>query len=421
MRIYLLKSIQVIILLCCTNTAIRAQLYNDPNFDKPTTGYGADGPHTAAVEDFDNPYYPGQNIKIYHPADITTKVPTIFYSHAYGGYIPLHVIGLFTFIAKKGYAIVFVPYQTAGVSVENRYENLLAGFRKAARDYPDIIDTTRVGFMGHSFGGGASFATAYRCFTDNGWGQNGRFIHSSAPWYSYNISQLEMQSFPIDTKLIVEVYDDDVVNDHRMAADVFTAINIPVAEKDFIKVKTDTVNGYVYTTGHDLPTTYAGFDAMDYYAYFRLADALCDYTFTGNLAAKDVALGNGSPAQVTMPTGLRNLEQSDAPTVTYEESRYGFPCSAEGNPRNIYCGNFTGFDVADAKGSIRVYPNPFSNAITVANPQGDEVYLLLNTMGQAVYKGIASGLQNLAHLPQGVYLLRVESANYTKSFKLIKE
>lgn len=333
----------------------------------------------------------------------------------------MHVIGLFTFMAKKGYAIVFVPYQTNGVSVENRYENLLAGFRKAARDYPDIIDTTRVGFMGHSFGGGASFATAYRCFTDNGWGQNGRFIHSSAPWYSYNISQAEMQSFPADTKLIVEVYDDDTVNDHRMAADVFTAINIPVAEKDFIKVKTDTLNGYVYSTGHDLPTTYAGFDAMDYYAYFRLVDALCDYTFTGSLAGKDVALGNGSAAQVTMPTGLQNLEQTDAPVVTYEESRYGFPCSAVANPRNIYCGNFTGLDVADAKENISVYPNPFSDGILVANTQGDEEFLLLNTMGQAVYKGNAIGLQNLLHLPQGVYFLRVESAGYIISFKLIKE
>lgn len=64
--------------LCCANVAVMAQLYNDPNFDKPTTGYGADGPYTTVVEAFDNPYYPGQDIKIYHPAEITTQVPTVF-------------------------------------------------------------------------------------------------------------------------------------------------------------------------------------------------------------------------------------------------------------------------------------------------------------------------------------------------------
>lgn len=46
--------------LCCANVAVMAQLYNDPNFDKPTTGYGADGPYTTVVEAFDNPYYPGR-------------------------------------------------------------------------------------------------------------------------------------------------------------------------------------------------------------------------------------------------------------------------------------------------------------------------------------------------------------------------
>ncbi|UPT67200.1 MAG: T9SS type A sorting domain-containing protein [Sphingobacteriales bacterium JAD_PAG50586_3] len=420
MRIYLLKTIQVFILVCCSNAILTAQLYNDPNFNKPTTGYGSDGPHTTATEEFENPYYAGQNIKIYHPGDIQVKVPTLFYSHAYGGYIPLHVIGLFNFIAKKGYAIVFVPYQTTGVSVENRYENLLAGFRKAARDFPNIIDTTRVGFMGHSFGGGASFATAYRCFTENNWGQNGRFIHSSAPWYSYNISQAEMQSFPIDTKLIVEVYDDDVVNDHRMAADVFTAINIPVAEKDFIKVKTDTVNNYVYATGHDLPTTYAGFDALDYYAYYRLIDALCDYTFTGSLVAKDVALGNGSLNQITMPTGMQNLEQTDMPIVTYDESRYGFPCSAAGNPRNAYCGNFTGVSMVET-GNVSIYPNPFTTGITISNLIGNEMFLLQNSVGQIVYSGNVTGLQHLNSLPNGLYILKTIAPAYSKTYKLFKE
>jgi acetyl esterase/lipase len=52
--------------------------------------------------------------------------------------------------------VVFVPYRTVDISVDHRYQTLWEGFIKAATDYPNIIDTQKVGFMGHSFGGGAT-------------------------------------------------------------------------------------------------------------------------------------------------------------------------------------------------------------------------------------------------------------------------
>lgn len=405
-----MKQAFLLLLLCYTSSATFGQ-YNDPNFPIPTSGYGSDGTHTVGIVSFPNAYFPGEDIKIYHPSDIATSVPTLFYSHAYGGNNPLHIIGLLNFVAKKGYAIVFVPYQTTGVSVENRYENLLAGFRKAARDYPDIIDTTRVGFMGHSFGGGATIGTAYACFTENNWGQNGRYLHPSAPWYSYNITQSELQSFPADTKLLMEVYDDDSVNDHRMAIDIFSHINISTDEKDFIVVKSTTYNGYDYTTGHDMPTTYAAFDAMDYYAYYRLIDALCDYTFNGNLAGKDVALGNGSVNQITMPAGLPSLFQSDAPLVMYPESNYGFPCSSIGNPRSSYCGILEMNESVDE--DLSLFPNPTSALVTIHFPknlQSKEV-AIYNACGQLLFISPLNQQTSLdidcSGLESGIYLIKL--------------
>lgn len=310
--------------------------YNDPNISKPASGYGADGTHTPAVISFTNIYFPGNNILIYYPSDIGTKVPTIFYSHAFGGNNPVNITAMLEFVAKKGYAIVFVPYQTIGPTVEQRYANLLAGFRKAARDYPNIIDTTKVGFMGHSFGGGASFGNAYKCFTENNWGSQGRFIYALAEWYSYNISQGELRNFPSDTKLLTEVFDDDETNDLRMAIDIFNNINIPADEKDYLLLKSDTLNGYVYLADHVVPNT-SVFNAYDYYAYYRFIDALCDYTFNHNIAGKAVALGNGSAAQVTMPGGLKSMVYTDYPVVQHPESKYLFPCDSTINPRLSYC------------------------------------------------------------------------------------
>lgn len=406
-------------LLLCFFAGSSAQ-YNDPNYPIPASGYGSDGPHSIGVVSFPNPNFQNQDIEIYHPSDIVGQVPTLFYSHAFGGNNSENVIGLLNFVARKGYAIVFVPYQTIGASVAERYENLLAGFRKAARDHPQIIDTTRVGFIGHSFGGGASIGIAYRCFTDNGWGQNGRFLHASAPWYSFNITQVELQSFPPDTKLLMQVYDDDTVNDHRMAVDIFSNVNISAEEKDFILVRADTVNGYIYEAGHNLPMTYAAFDAMDYYAYYRLIDALCDYTFNGNLAGKAVALGNGSAAQVNMPPGMSALEQTDSPMAEYPESLYGFPCSAAGNPRNQYCSIITGGSDPKYGPGIIVHPNPCSEHLYVDFMDGSSTYTIRNAMGQVLQNGRATAVLDVSALVPGVYFLSISAGAGRQDLRFLK-
>lgn len=338
--------------------------YSDPNIGKPTSGYGSDGTYTVASEAFNNVNFNGQDIVIYHPQEITTPVPTIFYSHAYGGNNPLYIKGLTDFVAKKGYAFVFVPYQTTGVSVPLRYENLLEGFQKAARDYPNIIDTTRVGFMGHSFGAGASFGNSFTCFTENNWGSNGRFIYASAQWYSYNISQNDLQNFPGDVKLVTEIYESDSTNDHRLAADIFRNISISTAEKDFLILPRDTVNGYVYLADHNTPNTVIALNAHDYYGIYRVLDALADYTWNGSVAAKNVCLGNGSVAQVTLPGGLKPMIQTDAPYITRSMNSYEFPCDSTINLRINYCEPLSSMEELNFR-ELEIYPNPIQSAFVL--------------------------------------------------------
>ncbi len=404
-----MRSITVAFLALFSTIPAFAQ-YNDPNIAKPTTGYGSDGTHPVDVISFPNSYFSGQNVQIFHPSDISTKVPTIFYSHAYGGFNSTGVSGLLNFAAKKGYAIVFVPYQTTGVTVLNRYENLLTNFRKAARDYPSIIDTTRVGFLGYSFGGGASFGNAYTCFTENNWGSNGRFIYALAQWYSYNISQANLQAFPANTKLLVEIFNDDETNDHRMAVDIFNNISIPAAEKDFLLLKSDTINGYAYIADHGVPGTVTEFDALDYYGIYRLLDAMCDYTFTGSLAAKNVALGNGNANQVTMPGGLKNLVQTDNPTVVYPESKYLFPCSDVQNLRSNYCPQILGLDEL-MENNLSIWPNPASDNVHISLPEGSQVktICILTSDGRLVSTVSA----------QNKKVLEIETAAFTEGIYFV--
>jgi acetyl esterase/lipase len=133
---------------------------------RPASGYGAYGSYKVAEINFPNTEYPGTQVTIFYPAEITSARPTIFYSHPYGGEDKEYNRGLFEFIAKKGYVVVFVPYPTIDISIDHRYLTLWTGFVKAATDYPNIIDTKKVGFMGHSFGGGASIGLSYKAFTE---------------------------------------------------------------------------------------------------------------------------------------------------------------------------------------------------------------------------------------------------------------
>lgn len=308
---------------------------------RPTSGYGKDGPFAVARISFASPAYANKNVEIFYPGGTTTARPVIFFSHPYGGEESRYNIGLFEFIARKGYVVVFAPYPTTGVTVDERYNCLWQSFKKAVADYPNIIDRTKAGFMGHSFGGGASFALAYKAFVEEKWGENGRFIFAMAQWYSYQLTSAQLQGFPANTKLITQVYNDDVTNDHRMAMDIFKNINIPASEKDFILVKKSVLPGYTYTAEHNLPNTRSAYDAYDYYAVYRLLDALIDYSFNGNTAGKNVALGNGSIEQITMPGykghTLTPLEVTDDPIPVYPQSKYLFPCGATENPRASNC------------------------------------------------------------------------------------
>lgn len=308
---------------------------------RPKSGYGSDGTYTVAKIMFPSPLYSGKNVEIFYPKGITSPRPVIFYSHPYGGEESAYNIGLYEFIAKKGYVVVFAPYPTTGVTVDERYNTLWQSFTKAVTDYPGIIDTKKVGFMGHSFGGGASFALAHKGFIDEGWGQNGRFIFAMAQWYSYQITDAELQSFPENTKLITQVYNDDVTNDHRLAIDIFKNINIPNSEKDFILIKKSVLPTFTYTAEHNLPNTQSSYDAYDYYGIYRLLDAMIDYSFNGNQTAKNTALGNGSKEQITMPgyNGqlLSPLEVTDNPVPLFSQSKYTFQCGALNNPRLSNC------------------------------------------------------------------------------------
>lgn len=121
--------------------------------------YGGEGAFSVTRQTVANPEpNTPAPVSVYLPSNATaqTRVPVIFFAHGYGGTDYQYYDALLRQIASNGYAVVFTPY-TANIFSNHptRYQQMWAGFQAAVAQYASILDTTRVGFAGHSYGAGA--------------------------------------------------------------------------------------------------------------------------------------------------------------------------------------------------------------------------------------------------------------------------
>ncbi|MBX7169071.1 MAG: hypothetical protein K1X74_22235 [Pirellulales bacterium] len=303
----------------------------------PSAGYGAAGSFGVETQSFVSPLNRSQDVTVYLPTGSSGRVPVLFFAHGFDGEELEGYDALMRHEASRGYAVVFAPYTNLGSDQLLRYAQMFSGYKEAVRRFADRLDTTRVGFFGHSLGGGAVPTLARQGLVNEHWGSNGAFLYSMAPWYTYGLSPQELRSFPAHTKMIMEIYADDTINDHRMAIDIFKNINIPNSEKDFLTVYSDSHRGESLVADHFTPGSLTN-NALDYYGIYKPLDALADYAFTGSLAAKSVALGGGTSAQTYMGkfddgTPVRRMSVTDNPVTLRSQSSFVFPFTSPFNPR----------------------------------------------------------------------------------------
>lgn len=300
----------------------------------PTTGYGSLGPYSVASESMPHPNWSGQSVYVFYPEGVNEPAPTVFFSHALNASNPDIYSALIENIVSQGYVLVYSPYpgqrDGQGATVGSRYNTLRSGFEAVVQSYGDLIDTTQVGFVGHSFGGGATPGIAYNGLLEKGWGSNGAFIFIMAPWYSTEISLAQLRQIPESTKVVVQVYEEDNINDHRIAIDLFRELN--VSEKQYILLESDRSFGECsLIANHGVPASIGRegprVNALDYYGVFRVVDALADYTFTGNVEGQQLVFGDNSQLFMgAWPNGRSTvpgrLTQSPIPTESEESYRF---------------------------------------------------------------------------------------------------
>ncbi len=308
----------------------------------PIHAYGARGAFAVHTETLPSPGWPGRFVTVYLPDNAPGPRPVWFFSHGFAGTDVAFYDELLRHLASHGAVAVFSPYPANLLRVAENYSILFDGFTAAATHYAARLDLTRVGFAGHSYGGGAVPALALRGVRDHGWGSNSLALLILAPWFSAFVSDADLASFPAHTQALVQIYEDDLINDHRMAIDLFRHLALPADNKDYVMLRSDRIDGYNYAANHRVPTGVATpngiFNALDVWGVHRLAQALAASAFNGDANARAVALGHGSDAQLQMGAtasgrALRRMTRTDSPVPLFSSSRYLQPWDSNLNPR----------------------------------------------------------------------------------------
>lgn len=281
---------------------------------QPATGPGgADYSHKSVVS---HSYGSGVNeYWIYEPAEPKPPTaPLVIFLHGWGGMEPAIYGAWIEHIAKRGNIVVFPVYQTEFRErpkeiLPNAITALKAALKELNSGAHVKADLTRVAVVGHSAGGDLTGDLAAIAATNGLPQPKAAMLVEAARGKEMatgrNIPLIPVEDFskiPASTLMLVVVGDADTIAGDTDAKDFFkTASAVPPEHKDFIIVHSDSHGTPALNATHFAPVANEkmpqSIDALDYYAYWKLFDALSDCAFYKKNC--NAALGN-TPAQKFM-------------------------------------------------------------------------------------------------------------------------
>jgi dienelactone hydrolase len=343
-RLLLLGGIMVVTWALITTVCFAAGPDSSCFVPPIAAGLGADGPYPVVEDTFSNPLWKVGHVHLFHPGGLTSPAPVIFFCHKYGIAEPEEYSSLIRHLVSRGNVVVFAPTRRITFTRNQiyKYKIFFEGYTEAVKRFGQFIDTTRIGFLGHGFGGGAVPSLMHRALTECHWGSAGAFMYVMAPWYTYNIDPRDFQDFPGDVKVAVQTFDDDNLNDPRIGQDIYNSIAVPASEKTFLIVYGDHRGNCALHANDNVPQSSGSFfgedDALDYYGVYRVVDALAAYSFQKDTVARDVIFSRGKAQECFMglwpdSVPLRRMIAVRDPAPYFEKRFYFNRWNSPRNPR----------------------------------------------------------------------------------------
>ncbi len=209
----------------------------------------------SAARTIPNPADPSETVSIFVPAGSgatpllggrcdAARRPVVFFAHGYGSTDPATYRSAINHLVSVGNIVVFAS-ETADIGVSTDYEASYrvvdAGHVAAAAAEPRI-DHNRVGYVGHSFGGGMTPWLVQQA-ASRGWGATALWMAPIAPAVSYAVGTGSI-AVPSHTWAVVIGFDSDQLADLRLGIDVFNSLTIPDSQKQHVTVRTDVRPGF---------------------------------------------------------------------------------------------------------------------------------------------------------------------------------
>jgi dienelactone hydrolase len=315
------------------------------------TGFGASGRFSVHVDTIVDKRTNLSPAYFFRPAIDTVKQwPSVVLLHGYTGQEYAFFEPYISHLVSKGVAVLYptfpkMPVASSASIVMEKMETVKAGIEVLYERFGALLDTTRVGVQGHSFGGGMVPYIALHLFSGRGWGGNGAYMFMTAPWYCNGLGDEEFKSFPAHTRMITMIFDEDNINDHAIAVDIHNSVRLEPENKNFITLFSDSIDGMVMQADHFVPYgtgyIYGQNNYLDYYGVYRFGDALAAFTFYESAEGKVIAMGNGNQHQSFMGKRLdgslvRPARVSRTPVALHPQEDYFYAWDNPLNPRRDF-------------------------------------------------------------------------------------
>jgi hypothetical protein len=255
---------------------------------QPKAGFGSNGGCTVTSRHFVNPKWSGEQVYVYQPGGSAAaptgggcsgpKRPTVVIAHGTSESDPVSFEGLITHLVSNGNVVVY-PTHTMEASDKqtnfDAYNAVRDGMIAAVASTPRA-DPARIGFWGHSFGGGMVPYLVKQAAL-RGWGDKALWMSIVAQADSLLVTTPGTRTItvPGNARVMVVSMEHDQMADNRLGIDVFESLDLPYPQKQYVRLHSDAHGQPAIVAEHTAPSggNGSGIDAIDY-TLWRYADIL---------------------------------------------------------------------------------------------------------------------------------------------------
>lgn len=268
--------------------------------------------------------------------------PVLFFAHGHMANHPELFVDLIGHFVSQGHILVFAEYRGLdAIDLDgDAYPIVDAGFA-AATEQAVIVergDLSRVGFMGHSMGGGMVPYLLQQA-EPRGWGSASIWAVLMAPYWALAVGAEPKIDVPAGLRALVVSFDRDGTNDNAIAAEIFEALDVPDADKEYVLVRSDEYGDPDLLTHHTLPQTLESTsdgsprpdDALRIHGIYRNTNALASCAMFGSHCDVDLTFMGTWPDGEPVAPATTTDDPADSGTSALVS------CGNVSNPRNAYC------------------------------------------------------------------------------------